>query len=305
MDLSRLDTDGDREGYVELDTHADTCVAGKNFRMLEETGEVVNVTPFSDEYKAMKNVPITTVGTAYTSPTTGETVILVGHQHLYFGDRMDHSLWNPNQIRNHAGQVFDCPKQFDLKSPFVIALKDENNQPFDIPLSLNGVVQFFETSYPTDDELDRCRRIEYTSDAPWDPYSQDFNANENAAHAYQERRLSHIAALSIRRISAVEIAANDNAFCHLFDDISVRGDSPTPSQVDSPTLSQANLLVDGDAREENRQAFAISMTTRHSAISEEDLARRWGIGIDTTKRTLRVTMQAGVQHVLHPVDCRL
>ncbi len=166
MDLSRLSEDEDeRQGRIELDTRADTCVAGKNFRLTETTGETVDVTPFSPEHEAIGDVPIGTVETAYTSPETGETIILVGHQHLYFGDRMNHSLWNPNQLRHCNGKVYDCPKQFDLDSPFVIELLDDEDKTFEIPLQLHGVIQCIDTHYPTDEELATCRRIEYTSDA--------------------------------------------------------------------------------------------------------------------------------------------
>ena len=190
MDLSRLSIDeADREGRIELDTRADTCVAGKNFRVIELTGETVNVTPFSDEYEAIGDVPVATVATAYTCPKTGETVILIGHQHLLFGERMNHSLWNPNQLRNHGAKVYDCPKQFDMDSPFVIELVDEEDKTFELPLKLHSVIQYIDTHYPSDEELDTCRRIEYTSDAPWDPYSADFEASEQAAHCHDEHRV--------------------------------------------------------------------------------------------------------------------
>ena len=160
MDLSRILDDMDwRAGRIELDTRADTCVAGKNFRLAEPTGETVDVTPFSEEYDTIGDVPIGTVETAYTCPKTGETIILVGHQHLYFGDRMNHSLWNTNQIQNHDGKVYDCPKQFDMDSPFVIELMDDEDKVFEIPLKLHGVIQYIDTHYPSDEELATCCRI--------------------------------------------------------------------------------------------------------------------------------------------------
>jgi hypothetical protein len=38
----------------ELDSHADTCVAGCNMIVLEDTGLTVSITPFSSEYDALK-----------------------------------------------------------------------------------------------------------------------------------------------------------------------------------------------------------------------------------------------------------
>ena len=143
----------------------------QELRLVELTGETVDVTPFSPEYKAIGDIPIGTVETAYTSPETGETVILVGHQHIYFGDRMNHSLWN-------GGKVYDCPKHFDMNSPFVIELMDDEDKVFEIPLKLHGVIQYIDTHYPSDEELATCRRIVYTSDEPWNPYSEEFELNE-------------------------------------------------------------------------------------------------------------------------------
>lgn len=296
MDLSRLEVFGERDGRIELDTHADTCVAGKNYRLLEEPSEYVNVSPFSEEYQAIQDVPVATVGTAYTCPRTGETVILVGHQHLYFGDRMDHSLWNPNQVRHHDGKVYDCPKQFDLDSPFTIELKDELDATFEIPLSLNGVVQYFDTRCPTDSDLDTCRRIEYTSPAPWDPYSDEFADSERAAHAHKNHRLHNISALCARRISALEIAEDDSLLEATLSDQFHRA-CTLPSNGDS--------LDDGDAAVADRQVAAVSTDDRHPFLSPETLARRWGIGLDTAHRTMKATTQAGVRHLTHPIDRRL
>ena len=154
MDLSRIyDPGDDREGRTELDSRADTCVAGSNYRLIDLTGETVTVSPYSDAYEPIQEVPIASVATAYTSPSTGETIILEGHQHLYFGDKLDHSLWNPNQLRHFGAKVYDCPKQFDIDSRFCIEMEDEGGTPVEIPLRLNGIVQYIDTRYPTDDEM--------------------------------------------------------------------------------------------------------------------------------------------------------
>ena len=42
----------------EMDSHADTCVAGCNMVVLEDTGQTVSVTPFTSEYNALKGIPI-------------------------------------------------------------------------------------------------------------------------------------------------------------------------------------------------------------------------------------------------------
>ena len=117
-----------------MDTCADTCVAGVNFRLIEKTGETVTISPYTHHYKLIHDVPIATVATAYTCPQTRETIILEGHQHLYFGDKLDHSLWNPNQLQHFGVKVYNCLKQFDMDLMFSLALEDEGGNPVKIPL---------------------------------------------------------------------------------------------------------------------------------------------------------------------------
>ena len=67
--MSRPITKGDAfEGRIELDSHADTCVLGRNFVILSYSGKECEVLPYSDEYDSVKNVPIVTGATAWTLP---------------------------------------------------------------------------------------------------------------------------------------------------------------------------------------------------------------------------------------------
>jgi hypothetical protein len=101
----------------ELDNRADTCCAGANFRPLEFTGMSCSVTPFHANYPAMDQIPVATCATAVDMPD-GAVVVLIIHEALYFGQSMDHSLINPNQIRITGIPVNDNP--FDLSKPFGI-----------------------------------------------------------------------------------------------------------------------------------------------------------------------------------------
>jgi hypothetical protein len=58
---------GSDPGFVancELDSLADTCVAGLNFRIDEFTGEHCDVAPYSSDYTPIKDVPIVNASTA-------------------------------------------------------------------------------------------------------------------------------------------------------------------------------------------------------------------------------------------------
>jgi hypothetical protein len=84
----------------ELNSHADTVVAGRNMVLLEASGETVQVSPYSPEYQPLSDIPIATCATAYDNPETGEVILLIFGQALYFGDRLATSLLSPNQIRD-------------------------------------------------------------------------------------------------------------------------------------------------------------------------------------------------------------
>ena len=56
----------------------------------------------------VKDVPIVTGASAYTNGD-GITYILLIHEALYYGDKLSHSLINPNQIRNNDVEFWDNP----------------------------------------------------------------------------------------------------------------------------------------------------------------------------------------------------
>ena len=55
------------EGRVEMDSHADTFVAGRNCIPLHFTERVCEVMPYSEDYETKKDIPIVQVLTGYTN----------------------------------------------------------------------------------------------------------------------------------------------------------------------------------------------------------------------------------------------
>jgi hypothetical protein len=92
----RFHTMEGHSGRCELDLHADTCVAGANFAICEFDGMSCEVSPYTDSYEAMKDVPIVGAATAWTNVEMGETHILYFNQMLWYGGKMPMSLLNPN-----------------------------------------------------------------------------------------------------------------------------------------------------------------------------------------------------------------
>jgi hypothetical protein len=146
----------------ELDTHADTCVAGPNFGLDEYTGDFCDVTPYSTDYQPLTNIPIVNASTAFTNATTGETMILRFNQVLWYGSRLNMSLINPNQIRHSGIVVSDDPT--DKTREFGIT-----GDGFHIPFTMQGTTIYFDSRVPTAWEYENCRIVELTTDTPWNP----------------------------------------------------------------------------------------------------------------------------------------
>jgi hypothetical protein len=108
LNIAQITTTECEIGRLELDSHADTCTAGKNARVLSYSNKVCEVSPYHPQYKAMQNVPIAQMGVAYTHPDSGITYILVLNQALYVRE-LPHTLINPNQLRSNGIIVDDCP----------------------------------------------------------------------------------------------------------------------------------------------------------------------------------------------------
>ena len=159
---------------TELDSHADTCVAGANFALYAETGETVTVSPFSSEYAALPDIPVGTVMTVYDDPRDGQSYLLVIHEALYFGDRMSHSLICPNQLRSFGVKVHDTFLQFGADK-HCIEVPDHD---LTLPLEVDGTVSYLETRLPTPEEIESLHQVELSSDIPWDPKADYFKAQE-------------------------------------------------------------------------------------------------------------------------------
>jgi len=254
---------------------------------LQLTDTKVNVTPFSDEYKAIKDIPIATVATAWDDPAGGPTVILVVNEALYFGDRMNHSLLCPNQIRANGLVVNDVPKQFDGTS--LHAIMDPKSET-KLPLLLSGVISYLETRKPTDEELEECMHIELTSPTPWEPYDEGFEKAEArvvdavvTTDGDPPAMIDEDREFGERLIASVRVAADD-----------FEGDGL------SGMLDPDLYTVTGD----NRRVMEMSSSQVTPTLTKEVLARKWHIGLDKAQKTLHATDHTGLRTVIHPLTRR-
>ena len=171
----------------ELDSHADTCVAGANTLLIAHDNRLVSVHPFSSDYAPMKDVIIGSVATLWEDPMTGQPYNLIIHEALYLGKTLPDTLLTPNQLRANGLTVEEAPKQFDPMSSHSICSKDLKLR---IPMNLDGVISGFESRKPTWEEFELHPKIELTSSIKWKPYSKRF-ATEELRQVSSLRQLLH------------------------------------------------------------------------------------------------------------------
>ena len=294
---------GFEPGNSNLDSHADTTVAGSNCLLLEETGRMVNVRPFHNASSGFKNIPIATVATLYEDKH-GQPHILIIHEALWFGDTAT-TLLNPNQIRSHGLIVNDVPRQFDPTSGFnIIDLAND----LEIALSVHGVMVGFTSRKPSLEEVGLYAHYELTSKATWDPYSGEMEeaearviksvatvaSSDSSAVVNQERLIASAQQYTIT--NSVRIDGEGDLYDRVVGMIQIASDDQTgdglQGHLDEDVYPDASKIRDA------RKIASISTDERRSVITVPILARRWNIPIARARETLRVTTQAGVRNVL-------
>jgi hypothetical protein len=273
-------------GTIEMDTHADTCVLGSNFILLSRTGRICDVYPYSDAYDAIKDIPIVTGATATQDEQTGEVFILVIHEGLWYGDRLSHSLINPNQLRFNGIEVQDNP--FDSKR---MKIHDPSTD-VSVPLYSSGTTIFANTRTPSHYELNTCTHVILTSDSPWEPTSVQLSTVRLSAHATEmdpNRDLNE-------RLIAYEMASQNGII-----------------DTDSRILASISTVLNWNSFETEYRACAqtdvkdphlMISSKRHWDKSPEEISNLWHIGVKQAKETMQATTQKFVRSALLPISRR-
>ena len=132
---------------TDIDNHTDTSVAGANFYPIAFSGEVCNISPLSDKYEATMNVPIATCATIVTHPDTGEELILIINQMIWFGNQMPMLLLQTNQCRAYGIDLSDDPT--DPNRTLGIRVSED----FFLPFQAKGPTMLFTSRCRTGEEL--------------------------------------------------------------------------------------------------------------------------------------------------------
>ena len=287
--VSRVTNDHTIYNQMELDSHADTAVLGRNCVILAFTGRECDVSPYNDTYQSIKGVPIVTGATAYTCQTTGDTLILVFHEALWMGDTMDHSLLNPNQLRHYGVKVQDNP--YDASQG--MHLSTEDNEVV-IPLRSIGTTIYFDTRSPTDKELQECCHVYYTSKQEWNPNAVRFP--EPAIRLEEGKLTARIDAIRAQSTTRDCQLCDQHLSCHCCDVVSLG-----PPELVERLI--AEVRIDGHSEDvPSRRTFVSN--ERHARVSPAELSECWGIGLTQATNTIQVTTQKGMRSAILPLSRR-
>ena len=267
-------------GRIELDSHANTVVLGNNCVILSYTGKECEVSPYTETYESVKNVPIVMGATAWTRQEDGQTFILVFHEALWMGDAMSHSLLNQNQMRSHGMIVQD--------NPFSGSMFAENyDSDLRIPFQADGTVIYADTRTPTAEELDTCQHVICTAPGDWDPRNVQFPYGLTTDEGH-------------RVLSAIHV------------DQSIKGhydydDDPMTGSIYDENISTRRILAQVDV-DYYQQDVPVPKTFqskgRHSSVTPADLSERWNITLARAKATLEATTQKFLWSAVLPLGRR-
>ena len=128
---------------VELDSHADTCVVGKNALVIHEHPYIAMVSGF-DPLQPPHQVKVVDAAIRYTCRDTLDHLILMINQAILVPE-MDHCLLCPMQCRINGVEINEVPcflNQDPTNSTHPIQITNPTNavDPYIIPLQLEGVV---------------------------------------------------------------------------------------------------------------------------------------------------------------------
>lgn len=272
------------EARCELDTRADTCCAGINCKPLFFTGQQCEVQGFYDGFTPVPNVPVATVATVWSDPLTGEGYVLIIHEALYFGDTMDHSLINPNQLRQHGVVVNDNPYEVDPTKSMGIRVDDVGI----IPFLSKGSMVFFNTRHPNDDELNIYPHVVVTSDMPWDPHGLVMPGGlDDAAEPVNDRMIKRITSNATKEVDRHHRIYESDCMS-----LSINGN--TEQLLIERMISSVHISS-------IRHMDKPQSKTRHSQFSPEHVATIFGVSLGTAKNILTVTTQKGIRHTVTPL----
>jgi hypothetical protein len=214
---------------------------------------------------------------------------------------MDHSLIHPNQIREYGIPMYDNPFS---QSQFGIVCNNDF-----IPFNTMGTIVYFESRVPTDWETCNLPIIMLTGE-DWDPVNVGFG-NGCSREQAEIRTIQSLEIGVTKRKMAVmkqrEMDSRVEQWGQVEQELSKLSSTLHEKTFCKCLIGSVNVVMeyrdDVDEAMEKCKASVLTLD-RHSKVGPEELSRKWNIGLEMAKVTLDVTMQQGVQTVVHPMSRR-
>jgi hypothetical protein len=287
--LSSLKQGDVDEGRAELDNHADTTVLGSNTALIIHDFERPVRVHGYDATVAQQDACKTVSGVVAYDHPDGTVYYLVFHQAILI-PQMTVSLISSMQLRDNDVVVNDEPKHMVLNpmnDHHCITVNEAagRSTTLRIPLLLHGVTSYFLTRKPTREEFEQSDldvRIDMTyKSLEWDPSDERY-AKAEASMINNDGSLIQERSNRDREVNMTMISAITS--CH-------------ERQCSEFALAMKNNV---------RISLVKSVNSRKGllAIGPTILAKRWKIGLDAAKRTLRATTHSIVRTTLHPTLSR-
>ena len=151
---------------------------------------------------------------------------------------------------------------------------------------MEGTIAKISTRCPSLEEIESCQYIYLSDQESWDPSNVNFkimSMEEESRHSIASRSIFDITMSSIS--SAL---CEDTLTASLVSAVNIHDIKP----AHQPTIPDTPLPTPN---------IAAITQERHHKLTPESLAQKWNIGLNTAKKTIKVTTQLGVRSALGPL----
>ena len=183
-------------------------------------------------------------------------------------------------------EVYDNPYETDHARSMGIRLSDT----FTLPFKSHGSTVYFQSWYPSDDELNNYTHVVVTSDTPWDPHRLVMPGGDLADTEADDRFIQQV-----NRTTAC--GHNRHHERYETDHILYSIDGITEQTLCERMIQSVNVYS-------KHRVHAMQSANRHSVFSPEHVASIFNCGIGTAKDILAATTQKGIRHSVMPLNRR-
>ena len=258
---------------IELDSHADSPVVGKHSQILHRTGRRVKVSGFTDQLGDPIPVDVVDAAMIYDCEYSGKSYIMIIRNALYL-KQMETTLIPPFMMRVAGIEIDECPKFLardpSIKNHSIYFPEDEIR----IPMKLYGIISYIPARLPSTEELEGdIESLELTPQTDhWDPHDECYQQQEDSMMNYK----GELKEKPIRKFIVSQTLI-----------------SRATDQVANCTDLTRRACEGGFSQ---HKIFAIKTAEdRKSTLNPSDLAEVWGIGLETARRTIKVTTRLCVR----------